>query len=404
MIGRAMKARLLIVGGGIMGLAAAWRCARRGRGAVLLLERKTFGAGSSGRSGAILRTHYKDRELVRIARDSLVEYAGFEGRNGTSIGFHRCGVVTLAGPGQAQWQERVRENVATMRELGVEVELVDAARLRALFPGAVVREGSLASFEPQAGFVDPALALAGFAARARKRGAELREGVEVQELRIERGRVVGAKTSAGEVACEQLLVVAGPWTRALLARHGLEFPLKVVRPENIYLGVPELGSVPGSARTLRGGHPVLIDLELGCYARCEPDQHRTRAGRVDYDVDHVLDDPDTLDEEVGPEMKTWARATLAARMPSYTHRPDAGALAAWYTLTPDAQALIGPVRGVEGLWIASGFSGHGFKLAPSIGEGLAQMLHGEPVTAFDPAFFAPERFAGRAEWGGRFGL
>jgi glycine/D-amino acid oxidase-like deaminating enzyme len=91
-------------------------------------------------------------------------------------------------------------------------------------------------------------------------------------------------------------------------------------------------------------------------------------------------------------------------MPGYTNRPDAGGLAAWYTLTPDAQALIGPVRGVANLWIASGFSGHGFKLAPSIGEGLAQMLHGEPVTAFDPAFFAPERFAGGEDWGGRFGL
>lgn len=399
-----MRAHFLIVGGGIMGLAAAWRCARRGRGAVLLLERKTFGAGSSGRSGAILRTHYKDRELVRIARDSLAEYAGFEARTRMPLGFHRCGVITLAGPTQSEWQARVRANVETMRALGVEVELADAARLRALLPGAIVRAGSLASFEPAAGFVDPKLTLAAFAARARKRGAELREGVEVQELRIEGGRVVGAKTSAGEVECEQLLVVAGPWTRALLARHGLEFPLKVVRPENIYLGVPELWSVRGPVRTLRGGHPVVIDLELGSYARCEPLERRTRAGRVDYDLDHALDDPDTLDEEVGPEMKRWARATLAERWPSYAHRPDAGGLAAWYTLTPDAQALIGPVRGVEGLWIASGFSGHGFKLAPSIGEGLAQMLHGEPVTAFDPAFFAPERFARGASWGGRFGL
>jgi glycine/D-amino acid oxidase-like deaminating enzyme len=149
---------------------------------------------------------------------------------------------------------------------------------------------------------------------------------------------------------------------------------------------------------------VLIDLELGCYARCEPDQRRTRTGRVDYDVDHVLDDPDALDENVGPEMRRWARTTLAERLPSYANRPDAGALAAWYTLTPDAQALIGPVQGVQGLWLASGFSGHGFKLAPSIGEGLAQMLHREPVSAFDPAFFAPDRFARGAEWGGRFGL
>ena len=398
-----MRAELLIVGGGIMGLAAAWRCARRGPG-VVLLERKTFGAGSSGRSGAILRTHYRDRELVRIARDSLAEYAGFEAKTGRSIGFHRSGVVTLAGPGQDEWQARVRANCATMKELGVEVELADAARLRQLLPGAIVREGSLATYEPAAGFVDPAATLAGFAARARKRGAELREGVEVRELRLERGRVTGVRTNAGDVEAEQVLIVAGPWTRNLLARHGVEVPLKVVRPENIYLAVPELASVPGKARTLRGGHPVVIDLELGSYARCEPGEHRTRAGRVDYDVDHVLDDPDTLDEEVGGEMKAWARARLAERWPSYAQRADAGALAAWYTLTPDAQALIGPVRGVEGLWLASGFSGHGFKLAPSIGEGLAQRLHGEPVTAFDPAFFAPERFAGPAEWGGRFGL
>jgi len=403
MIAARMKARLLVVGGGIMGLAAAWRAARRGPG-VVLLERKTFGAGSSGRSGAILRTHYRDRELVRIARDSLREYAGFEAKTGTSIGFHRSGVVTLAGPAQAEWQARVRANFATMRELGVEVELVDAARLRQLFPGAVVRDGSLATYEPAAGFVDPAATLAAFATRARRRGAELHEGVELLELRVERGRVVGARTSVGEIECERVLVVAGPWTRRLFLPLGIELPLKVVRPENIYLGTPELASVPGPARTLRGGHPVLIDLELGCYARCEPAERRTRAGRVDYDVDHVLDDPDTLDEDVGDEMKRWARATLAERMPSYRDRPDAGALAAWYTLTPDAQALIGPVAGIAGLWLASGFSGHGFKLAPSIGEGLAQLLHGEPVTAFDPQFFTPERFAHGASWSGRFGL
>jgi len=398
-----MDARILVVGGGIMGLAAAWRCARRGKG-VVLLERRTFGAGSSGRSGAILRTHYRDRELVRIARDSLAEYAGFEARTGTSIGFHRCGVVTLAGPGQPEWLERVRANVATMRELGVEVELADEARLRQLLPGAIVHPGSLGSFEPMAGFVDPAQTLAAFATRARRRGAELREGVEVLDIRVERGRVVGARTSAGEVTCDELLVVAGPWTRRLLARLGLALPLKVVRPENTYLAVPELASVPGPVRTLRGGHPVLIDLELGGYARCEPERQRTRTGRVDYDVDQVLDDPDALEESVGAEMKSWARATLAARMPSYRDRPDAGALAAWYTLTPDAQALIGPVQGIGGLWLASGFSGHGFKLAPSIGEGLAQLLHREPVRAFDPRFFAPGRFADGASFGGRFGL
>jgi sarcosine oxidase, subunit beta len=68
--------------------------------------------------------------------------------------------------------------------------------------------------------------------------------------------------------------------------------------------------------------------------------------------------------------------------------------------------VIGPVEGVEGLFVVSGFSGHGFKLAPSVGEGVAQMLWGEPVSAFDPAFFEPTRFARRSVASGAraFGL
>jgi sarcosine oxidase, subunit beta len=218
------------------------------------------------------------------------------------------------------------------------------------------------------------------------------------------------------------VIVAGPWTRALFREIGLEFPLRVVRPENHYLAVPEMSAdealgparrtegvedafEPREApRSIHGLHAVLIDLEHGFYARCDPAGARTRVGRVDYDVDAELDDPDQLDEEVSEELKRWSRAALSSRMPTYADRPDAGSIAAWYTLTPDAQALIGRVPDVRGLSIVTGFSGHGFKLGPSVGEGVAQMLFNEPITAFDPAFFAPKRFRGGESWGGRFGL
>ena len=81
------------------------------------------------------------------------------------------------------------------------------------------------------------------------------------------------------------------------------------------------------------------------------------------------------------------------------------AQAAWYTLTPDAQPLLGAVPGVAGLYVATGFSGHGFKLAPAVGLGLAQIVLGEPVSAFDVGFFSPARFAhGTRPQGGPFGL
>jgi glycine/D-amino acid oxidase-like deaminating enzyme len=398
-----MRAKVLIVGGGIMGVSIALRSAQRSgeRDAVVLLEKKHLGAGSSGRSGAILRQHYHDAPVARMARDSLREYSTFEARTGLPLGFHRTGVLTLAGPKDPAWCQRVRENVAMLRELGIDTELVDAARMRQLVPGIRVAEGAVGAWEPGGGFVDPNRTLASFAELARSRGANLRIGVALEELRVANGRVLGARTSAGDCEAEQVVVVAGPWTRALFQRLGIDFPLKVVRPENHYLAVPEMRVVePGP----RGLHPVLIDIEHGYYARCDPANARTRVGHVDYDDDQELVDPDALVEEVSDELRQWSRAALAQRLPSYADRPDAGSIAAWYTLTPDAQALIGPVPGIEGLFVVSGFSGHGFKLGPSVGEGVAQMLFGEPVTALDREFFAPDRFRGGETFGGRFGL
>ena len=419
-----MRADVVVVGGGVIGLATAWHAARRAdplSRPVVLLEKRSFGAGSSGRSGAILRQHYSDRELVAIARDSLRVYAGLEAATGRSIGFERCGAISLAAAGQEGQRALLERNAATMRELGVDARLVEGEELRSLVPGIDAARGTLGLWEPDAGAVDPLRTLDALAALARENGAVARVGVAARALAVERGRVVGVETDDGRIEARAVVVAAGPWTRDLLARAGVPFPLRVVRPLQHFvesspiegaagraaLAGEEAGVAGRFARTAesRSAHPVILDLELGFYARCEPWRGRARVGSMSYDGDDEVPDPDRLDERVDEGFRAWARERLVRRMPAYGARADAGAQAAMYTLTPDAQALIGPIAGIEGAYVVSGFSGHGFKLAPSIGEGVAQMVAGEPVGAFDAAFFDPRRFARAGSGrGGAFGL
>ena len=404
-----MRAEIAIVGGGVMGTAVAMRAARRTdplSEPVVLFERRELGAGSSGRSGAILRQMYADAEVAAMARDSLREYAAFQDRTGRSIGFARTGVLTIAGPAGSETAEHVAANVAMMRTIGIDVRSVDAEEMRRLCKGVEVSDDAVGAWEPGGGFVDAQRTVEQFGALARDHGAVTRVGVGVNELIVEDGRVVGLETDAGRCDAKQVVLVAGPWTHALLARAGLELPLRAVRPENTFCVMPfdpltqgeqavdgrgdqlaftvdlaqpgdplqrlEAQNTSDDARA--SAHPVLLDFELGFYTRCEPRKERTWVGPTVYDRDRVLDDPDALTDDVDAETVAWGRDVLTRRLPAYGEQPDAGTQVAWYTLTPDAQAVIGRVDGLENLIVATGFSGHGFKLAPSVAEGIEQLL------------------------------
>ncbi|MBK7642560.1 MAG: FAD-binding oxidoreductase [Planctomycetes bacterium] len=419
-----MRAKVLVIGGGVMGAAIAWQLALRldpHDEPVVLLEKQELAAGSSGRSGAILRQQYSDRVLAAMARDSLRVYTGFERATGRYIGFVRMGVLTLAGPVQREEQELLRRNVAMQQELGIEVELLDAEGIQRVSPGIAVREGTLAAFEPSGGGVDPLRCVEAFAALARENGAATRVGVRVESIAIENGRVRGVQTDDGFIEAEEVVVAAGAWSRALLERAGIALPLRAVRPEQYFKQMLEGPITPEDLRARdevearfawtkpqlpTPSHPVLLDLESNFYTRCQPHEGRTRVGRMDYSEDAEIADPDMLDENVSEKYVEWARERLEERIPAYRAKKDAGTAVGLYTLTPDAQALIGPRREAAGLWVVAGFSGHGFKLAPSVGEGVAQMVCGQPVSAFDPEFFDPHRFDGKsgAAWGRAFGL
>jgi glycine/D-amino acid oxidase-like deaminating enzyme len=283
-----VKAKFVIVGGGVMGVSIAWHAALRGDAIddpILLLEKKALAAGSSGRSGAILRQHYSQVEVAAMARDSLRVFAGFERKTGRSIGFQRTGVITIAAPDRPDDVALVERNVQMQISIGIETSRVDASAIRRLVPGIHVRDGTIGAYEPGGGGVDPVATVEAFAALARERGATTRIGAEVVGLLRRGTSIVGVATDEGPIEAETVVVAAGPWTRRLLLSAGIDLPLRAVRPEQLFLGMPRAPASKGKADRTEGetapdgirapaalsaaarelalepaAHPVLLDL------------------------------------------------------------------------------------------------------------------------------------------------
>jgi len=386
-------ADVVVLGGGIMGLHVAWRLAAAGAGRVVLFERRRFGAGESGKSGAILRQHYSHPTLIRMARASLAEYRALHERTAGGIGLQNPGMAFVGGPAERAGLER---NVALQRSLDVAVELLDARGLRDFEPRARFADGECGCFEREASFVVPHLALAAAAAQARAAGATLHEGRAVAAIEQDGAqRVTGVRLDDGSrVATRTLVACGGPWTRALLAAAGADLPLAAVAPEQAFF-IPPLAH--GADRC------IWADLAHGIYWKSEATGF-TRVGQLAYDHDRKVDDPDASDEGVSGAFLADCRARLARRVPAYDDATCWGGVAALYTVTPDAQALIGPVPGHPGLLVVSGFSGHGFKLGPSVGDAVVSLLLGADAGPFERDFFAPDRFARGAVRSGAYGF
>src|SRR5207245_7889500 len=185
---------ILIVGGGVIGTSIAHSLARRKVGKVVLLEKSFLGAGSSGKSGAIIRQHYSNILTASMARKSLRIFERFDDLVGGPPVFTHAGMVLIVNERDRAGLEA---NVAMQRELGIDVRPVSAQELADIDPNARLADDELAVFEAEAGYVEAVQVVASFAEAARREGADIREGVQVEKLLREGKRLVGVQTNEG---------------------------------------------------------------------------------------------------------------------------------------------------------------------------------------------------------------
>lgn len=424
-----MKARTVVVGGGAVGISTALHLAKRSdplTEPVVLLEAGVIGEGSDARSGAVLSQYAERPDLGGMARDSLRYYRGLEERTARSLGLLPSGVLRLAAGTSEEQRSRQEAAVSMLTGLGVEIERVDAARMRELFPGLRVADGEVGTWEPRAGCLDPTRALLALSTLARDAGAVIREGTPALEILVEGGRVRGVRTADGVVECDSVVVASGSAADVLLRPLGIELPLEFLRSDHCYMAGcneggqqlqgalattagPEAsgatGFYPGGHRRLGGlegqdeaeealqvAHPVLVDPGQGFYIRCDPINARVTVGRRGGDGYPVVAGPSAFEEGFDPQFLGWAREVVEHRLPGYEDVHEIGAQARLVTRAPDREPILGRLAAVEGLHTACALAGQAFLLAPSVGEGLARIVLGEPNGSFDTERYSPARF------------
>jgi sarcosine oxidase subunit beta len=373
-------ADVIIVGAGVQGASLAFHLARRGT-SVLVLERAAAAAGATGRSSGFVRMHY-DLELeARLAWVSYPYFAEWAGRVGEGdAGFVRTGFLQLVPASAA---DALRANVAAQQRIGIPTDVVGPAEVSLLVPGIVTEDVVVAAYEPQSGYADPTGTAAGFLAAARRAGARFIGGCRVSAIAIDGELVVGVESDRGRFHAPTVVVAGGAWSAELAAMAGVTVPVEAWRHDTAYFGLPE-----GRTADL----PIVIDHAQEVYFRPE--------GRelllVGLEAGNVIGgSPDR-------PMEALAETTVEAMVERVCRRLPWMAAGTFRTahggqdgITPDQRAILGPVGagGPDGLWLACGFSGTGFKIAPAVGASLAEwILDGRPSTV-DITPFALSRFA-----------
>jgi sarcosine oxidase subunit beta len=365
------RADVVIVGGGIFGLALAYELGRRGVTDVLVLERGYLNAGASGRNGGGVRAQWSTPTLIRLARRSLALMDRFAVDMGVNVWLRRGGYLFLA-PTREQ-VARIERNAALHAREGLRTRVIGPAEALAIVPELDASRFLAASWNPDDGVVFPWPFLWGYAGRARAAGARVATFTRATGFDVSGGRVTGVRTDRGRVACDTVVVAAGAWSKEVAALAGVALPnrptrheILVTEPLKPWLGplVSVLGSGLYLSQSLRG------ELVGG------------------------MGDPEEPEGVVqGSTLRFLARFARAATalLPPLAGVKVVRQWAGCYDVTPDNNPLLGPA-GFPNFHQLSGFVGHGFMMAPAAAELYADLLAGRGK---DEIFerFGVERFA-----------
>jgi glycine/D-amino acid oxidase-like deaminating enzyme len=414
------KTDVVIVGGGIIGTTAALYLAQQGID-VVLCEKGEIAAEQSSRNWGWCRKMVRDPREVPLVVEALRLWGEMNATVEAETGFRACGIMYL-GQDEAAL-ERLGGWLDVAREYQLDTRIIDGAEVARLLPQSD-RKWAGALYTPSDGKAEPQLAGPAIARAARRQGVKLFTHCAVRGIDRAAGRVAGVVTEKGRVACQSVVVAGGAWSRLFCGNLGIELPqlkvlASVMRTERLD-GGPEVsgsGGLFGYRKRMDGGYTVAtlgvrtIDLVPDSFrlfrdylpaTKLHWQKLRFRLGhrfveewgmprRWDLDAPTPFEAVRVLDPDPDPFVLDRALGSIAEAFPAFRGIKIEQKWGGMIDVMPDAVPVISAVDAVPGMFIATGFSGHGFGIGPGAGKLVADMVTGAP-TIVDPTPFRLSRF------------
>jgi sarcosine oxidase, subunit beta len=367
-----LRARVVVVGGGILGLSLAYELTRRGERDVLVLDGAYPNYGASGRNGGGVRAQWSTPTMIRLARRSLDLCRRFAVEMGVNVWFRPGGYLFLAPT--AEQAARVERLCRLQNEHGLRTRVLSPSEALDVVPELEARTFVAASFNPDDGVVFPWPFLWGYASRAEAAGARIRSFTRVTGFRAAGPRLTHVLTDRGEVACELVVNAAGAWSKEVAALAGVATPNRPTRHEILVTEPLEPWL-----------DPLVSLLGSGLYFS------QSQRGEI---VGGMGDPAEPEGVEMGSSLRFLARFARAITrvVPRLGGVKVVRAWAGCYDVTPDNNPILG-AAGYLNFHQLHGFVGHGFMMAPAMAEIYADHLLGRATDELVPRF-SLERFAG----------
>jgi sarcosine oxidase subunit beta len=362
-------ADVVIIGGGIVGVATAYYLAKSGRKNVVLVEKNTVCSGSTARCGAGIRAQWGLELNCRMSLMCLDTFEQLDDELGFPTGLNQGGYILVAYQ-QKEW-DQFKKNVELQHSLGIKSQIISLDEAREICPGLAAEDAIGFTYYDRDGHADPFLTTFAFQEAAKRYGARFYKDTEVTGMRVEGDTIKAVETNRGTIECGQVVNCAGAWAQHVAKFAGIDLPNWAERHQIIITEPVDPGVCP----------PMLMSFSGNYYIQQRP--HGS-----------IIAGESPTKRVLGYTSTEEALVSISRRVVKLLPRTKGVRVvrqwAGYYDMTPDAAPILGETD-VKSFYHATGFSGHGFMLGPVAGQIMTSVLNGEkPI--IDPTIMDYHRF------------